>query len=112
MGSTARLQLRCEDVREPALPTRSTDVKGSNRPTLRNEGHIIRIPTLHVHGTRDNGLKPHRELFEEFCVIERRELIEWDGDHRVPLKFKDVSLTAGQIRELAEQTRIYQKLHR
>nr|A0A161CKG1.1 RecName: Full=Esterase citA; AltName: Full=Citrinin synthesis protein A [Monascus ruber]ALI92654.1 CitA serine hydrolase [Monascus ruber] len=65
---------------------------------------VLRIPTVHVHGMRDPHVDLHRQLFEEFCAPESRRLVEWDGDHRVPLKYNDVSLVAYQIRELATQT--------
>ena len=93
----------------PPLPDAAqiTDVNGFSRPMPRNDGHVLRIPTVHVHGMRDQGLDLHRQLFEDFCDFDSRRLIEWDGDHRVPLKFHDVSLVACQIRELARQTGCY-----
>ena len=93
----------------PPLPDASqiTDVKVYNRPTLHHEGHVLRIPTIHVHGTRDQGLDLHRQLFEDFCASDGKRLIEWNGDHRVPLTFNDVSLLARQIRELAMHTEVY-----
>ena len=69
-------------------------------------GGVLRIPTVHVHGLRDQGLGLHRELYDEFCAPEGKRLVEWDGDHRVPLKFHDVSLVARQIRELARLTEV------
>lgn len=65
---------------------------------------VLRIPTVHVHGMLDPHVDLHRQLFEEFCAPESKRLVEWDGDHRVPLKSNDVSLVAYQIRELAMQT--------
>ena len=94
----------------PPLPDAAqiTDVKGFGRPMLlRNDGHVLRIPTVHVHGMRDPGLDLHRQLLDEFCDLDSTRLIEWDGDHRVPLKAHDVSLVACQIRELARQTGCY-----
>lgn len=70
-------------------------------------GQVLRIPTIHVHGLRDKGLDLHRQLFEEFCAPESRRLVEWDGDHRLPLKAKDVSLVVNQIRKLARETEVY-----
>lgn len=61
---------------------------------------VLRIPTLHVHGMRDPYVELHNQLFEQFCDPKSRRLVEWDGDHRVPLKYNDVSLVAHQIREL------------
>ena len=88
-----------------------TYVNGSNRPTLRNEGHIY----VYQHFLCMEPL-----IMDWTYIVSCMEnsprftagLIECDGDHRVPLKSKDVSLVAGQIRELVKQTRVYQKLHR
>lgn len=66
--------------------------------------HKLSIPTLHVHGLQDKGLRLHRSLLEEFCVPESTVLIEWDGVHRVPLKRSEVSRVADQIRKLAIST--------
>lgn len=91
---------------DPALPDASqiTDVKWHDKQPLRNQGHILRLPTIHVHGIRDQGLELHQQLFEVFCAQDKRRLVEWDGEHRVPLKFNDVLLVASAIRELAEET--------
>ncbi|KAF5126283.1 Esterase citA [Metarhizium anisopliae] len=70
----------------------------------RNDAHVLQIPTLHVHGTRDPGLKLHQHLFEEYCHPRTRRLVVWDGDHRVPLKRADVSVVAQQIRRLFQMT--------
>lgn len=69
--------------------------------------NILRIPTLHVHGLRDKGRDLHLQLYEEACAPETRTLVEWDGDHRVPLKFKDVALVSNHIRILARATGVY-----
>lgn len=52
--------------------------------------HILRLPTLHVHGLGDAGLHLHRRLREQYCDAQMSEVVEWDGDHRVPIKWKDV----------------------
>lgn len=51
---------------------------------------LLKLPTLHVHGLRDQGLHLHRQLYEQHCAGESRHLLEWDGDHRVPVKTSDV----------------------
>ncbi|ROV93875.1 hypothetical protein VPNG_09528 [Cytospora leucostoma] len=68
---------------------------------------ILRIPTIHVHGLRDEGRILHRQLYEEFCGSDTRTLVEWDGGHRVPLKAKDVALVSHNIRLLARETGVY-----
>ncbi|KAF4633630.1 hypothetical protein G7Y89_g4499 [Cudoniella acicularis] len=57
---------------------------------LSRNRHRLRIPTVHVHGLRDPGLKFHRALFCDFTALGSAEVVEWDGDHRVPIKTKDV----------------------
>jgi hypothetical protein len=83
-----------------------TDMRFANGVIWRGKGtgNILRTPTLHVHGLRDPGLERHLVLFEDFCDSETRKVVEWDGDHRVPLKYKDVSLVAEKISELARKT--------
>ncbi|KAI5361720.1 Putative serine hydrolase FSH, alpha/Beta hydrolase [Septoria linicola] len=56
----------------------------------RQSPHILRLPTLHVHGLGDAGLHLHRRLREQYCDPDTSEVVEWDGDHRVPIKWKDV----------------------
>lgn len=74
---------------------------------IRGEGHLLRLPTIHVHGLRDVGIDLHRELYDLFCDPKSRRLVEWDGDHRLPLKSSDVSLVLEQIHEVAKDTGIY-----
>jgi predicted esterase len=90
-------------ILSPPLPDASqiTDYKNAGRKT---NSHVLRIPTLHVHGLRDEGIGLHRQLFRDLCDEGSRTLIEWDGNHRLPLKFKDVSLVVNQIRELTKET--------
>lgn len=69
--------------------------------------NVLRIPTLHMHGLRDKGRSLHRQLYEEFCAPDAKIIVEWDGDHRVPLKAKDVAVVSNQIRLLARRTGVY-----
>ncbi|RYP54697.1 hypothetical protein DL769_010302 [Monosporascus sp. CRB-8-3] len=97
----------------PALPDASQitdiqlDVEDLCKQRFYHGGHVLRIPTVHVHGLNDKGLDQHRQLFENFCDPQSRRLVEWDGDHRLPLKHKDVSLVVHQIRELAKEAGVY-----
>ncbi|KAK7542709.1 citrinin biosynthesis oxidoreductase-like protein CtnB [Phyllosticta citribraziliensis] len=61
----------------------------------------LTVPTLHVHGLKDNGLHLHRRLSEHYCPKDRRIVVEWDGDHRVPIKSKDVELVCEKLVEVA-----------
>ncbi|KAF2198500.1 hypothetical protein GQ43DRAFT_443287 [Delitschia confertaspora ATCC 74209] len=93
----------------PDLPSAAeiTDSPDLNYKQVYQRDHVLRIPTLHVHGLRDKGLHLHRQLFYDFCDPSARKLIEWDGDHRLPLKLKEVSPVAFQIRELARESGIF-----
>lgn len=84
-------------ITDPLLP--------GQKPVLAG-GHVLRVPTIHVHGLRDKGLELHRQLFDECCDPTTRRLVEWDGDHRVPLKTLDVSRVVHEIGELARETGI------
>ena len=50
----------------------------------------LRLPTIHVHGLQDPGLHLHRRLVNDYCAPGSTTLIEWDGNHRIPLKKADV----------------------
>ncbi|KAI1654251.1 serine hydrolase FSH [Daldinia decipiens] len=65
--------------------------------------HILKLPTIHVHGLSDPGLNLHRELLEEYCDPGTARLIEWDGTHRVPLKGADVQPLVEQILDVARK---------
>ncbi len=88
----------------PTLPNAS-QITDYTQP-LHHQGHILRVPTIHVHGLRDPGLEFHRQLFEEFCARDKKRLIMWNGEHRVPLKSNDVLLVANAIRQLAKEINI------
>lgn len=64
----------------------------------------LRAPTVHVHGMTDPGLDLHRRLLHEHCDRRSATLVEWDGDHRVPIKTKDVNPVVQQILSVAQQT--------
>jgi hypothetical protein len=68
------------------------------------EEHILRLPTIHVHGLRDQGLAFHRQLLEQYCEKGNTRLVEWDGDHRVPIKRDQVSAIVEQILDIAKET--------
>ncbi|TLD11837.1 hypothetical protein PspLS_11337 [Pyricularia sp. CBS 133598] len=66
--------------------------------------HVLRVPTLHVHGKFDPDLKFHKELLENYCESDTARLFEWAGEHRVPLKPADVKPVVDGILELAAAT--------
>lgn len=73
----------------------------------RSKEHMLRLPTIHVHGRKDPGIHLHRQLLDQYCERGSTTLIEWDGDHRVPIKSADVAAVAGQILNLAEETGVF-----
>jgi Serine hydrolase (FSH1) len=65
--------------------------------------HRLRLPTIHVHGMKDPGLDLHRKLLYQCCGEGSTKLIEWDGDHRVPIKTKDVTVIVEEILSTAKE---------
>ncbi|KAK6953343.1 hypothetical protein Daesc_005646 [Daldinia eschscholtzii] len=89
------------------LLSRASQVGLAGAPDLMemmSGGHILRLPTIHVHGLNDPGLNLHRELYEEYCDPATARLVEWDGAHRVPLKGTDVQPLVDQILDVARTT--------
>ncbi|KAL7943634.1 serine hydrolase FSH [Trichoderma barbatum] len=68
-----------------------------------DETHLVTTPTLHIHGLRDPALQNHRKLYK-YSKKGTSMLLEWDGDHRLPIKPDDVSRTVSRILQLAERT--------
>ena len=66
--------------------------------------HVLRLPTIHVHGLADPGYHLHRELLEIYCDPATARLVEWDGAHRVPLKTEDVQPLVDEILDVARET--------
>jgi predicted esterase len=60
---------------------------------------IIEGPTIHMHGLQDLGLKFHRIWVNKCCKEGSTTVIEWEGNHRLPIKPKDVSLVVHAINE-------------
>ncbi|KAL2864123.1 serine hydrolase-domain-containing protein [Aspergillus lucknowensis] len=73
-------------------------------PTFGFIPETIRLPTIHVHGMKDPGLPLHRELLEYGCDEGSARLIEWDGEHRVPIRSKDVLAVVDAILAIARET--------
>ncbi|KOS22904.1 hypothetical protein ESCO_003361 [Escovopsis weberi] len=66
--------------------------------------HLLSIPTLHVHGLQDPGIDKHRLLFEKYCAEGTARLVQWDGNHRLPIKTHDVALVVGELMQVAVET--------
>jgi pimeloyl-ACP methyl ester carboxylesterase len=65
---------------------------------------VLCLPTIHVHGLRDAGLAMHRDLLYRYCEGGSAKLVEWDGDHRVPIKTADVEAVVAEILQVARAT--------
>jgi len=69
-----------------------------------DDSHILRLPTIHVHGLTDPGIHLHRRLLDQYCDPSSVTVIEWDGTHRVPIKKVDVEPIVNAILDVAEKT--------
>jgi predicted esterase len=90
----------------PGLVDASSPSVGVEDPylPLDSDEHILRIPTIHVHGLQDPGLKLHRALMSNYCEEGLTSMLEWDGGHRIPIKRKDVDAVVREIYRLAQLT--------
>jgi hypothetical protein len=84
---------------------------GSDMPPsmeeLRDKEHVLRLPTIHVHGLQDPGLTLHQRLLTDYCDHSAR-LVEWEGQHRVPIKTKNVApLVDEPLRVMKQTTVVY-----
>ncbi|KAI9683992.1 MAG: hypothetical protein M1822_005819 [Bathelium mastoideum] len=71
--------------------------------TSKNDrSHILSLPSIHVHGLSDPGLHLHRKLLHEYCDPTSTTLVEWDGEHRVPIKQADVQKVVDAIRDVVK----------
>jgi hypothetical protein len=77
----------------------------SDMPRFGRDGlHILHLPTIHVHGLRDPALTLHRELLDQYFDRRTARLIQWDGDHRMPIKKRDVESVVHEILAIALKT--------
>ncbi|KAH9904439.1 serine hydrolase FSH [Xylariomycetidae sp. FL2044] len=95
------------DLITSSLLSRPSETTLTGTPDLMDvmgEDHVLRLPTVHVHGLSDPGLHLHRELLEHYCDPATARLVEWEGGHRVPLKGTDVGPVVDRILETAKET--------
>ncbi|KAL8724153.1 MAG: hypothetical protein Q9181_006957 [Wetmoreana brouardii] len=69
----------------------------------RRRKQVLRLPTIHVHGLRDPRLEHHRQLMEQYCEVGSARLIEWDGNHRVPIKMTEAAAVVREILDVASE---------
>ncbi|EEP79294.1 predicted protein [Uncinocarpus reesii 1704] len=79
-------------------------VVGFEKLETEDQKLVLRIPTLHVHALRDPDLPYHQMLKTQYCDEGTATVVEWNGDHRVPLAAKDIAPVADRILGLAKQT--------
>ncbi|KAJ5473361.1 hypothetical protein N7475_002927 [Penicillium sp. IBT 31633x] len=70
----------------------------------------VKIPTVHVHGMLDPNLELHRRLLYQHCDWRFTSLVEWDGDHRVPIKAKDAIPVVQEIFSVAHRAGVIEKI--
>ncbi|KAI0409118.1 serine hydrolase FSH [Xylaria palmicola] len=69
-----------------------------------SERHVLRLPSIHVHGSADPGLHLHQELYERYTDPKCTRLVQWDGGHRIVLKATDVQPVVDAIVAVAKET--------
>lgn len=105
-GSDPLVSLKPDGRVEPGLGDAAQIMGVSPSWKGRRGEHVLRLPTIHVHGTRDPGLELHRQLLKRYCEEGGARLVEWDGNHRVPIKKNDVAAVVDQIRDVAREMRL------
>lgn len=80
------------------LPSEADVEAIRDRPDMK-----LRVPTLHVHGLRDEGLELHRKAVEDYCAPGTTSVVEWDGPHRVPIKRTDVEKVVTAFVDLVDE---------
>lgn len=87
--------------RHPALVNPGAVSEGFDYP--HPSPHVLRLPTIHVHGLADAGLHLHRKMLRQYHDEKSATVIEWDGAHRVPIKKTDVEPIAREIYRIARE---------
>ena len=64
----------------------------------------LTVPTVHVHGLQDPGLELHRKMLRRCCDAKSARLVQWEGEHRVPIKTNDVAVVVNAILAVARET--------
>ncbi|KAM0715860.1 hypothetical protein Q7P37_008374 [Cladosporium fusiforme] len=87
--------------RHAALVTPGQVSEGFDYP--HESPHVLRLPTIHVHGLADAGLHLHRKMLRQYHDAQSATVIEWDGSHRVPIKKTDVERITKEIYRVARE---------
>ena len=88
------------DASSPSVlnPSEERDFPPMERP--------LTVPTVHVHGLQDPGLELHRKMLRRCCDAKSARLVQWEGEHRVPIKTNDIIAVVNQIFATARETGI------
>ncbi|CAG9994468.1 unnamed protein product [Clonostachys byssicola] len=112
-GSAPLITFDSDVLSSPYLvtPAQSTalhlNFDSSCRDASSEKAHLVRSPTVHVHGLRDPGINLHWQLMEYYCQGQGgARLIEWDGDHRLPIRLRDVRAITTAILEVAREAAV------
>ncbi|KAF1959228.1 citrinin biosynthesis oxidoreductase-like protein CtnB [Byssothecium circinans] len=103
-GRAPLSNLNPELMKSQALVSAANISEGFQFVKKVDDGCVLRLPTIHLHGMADAGLHLHRKLYHEYCEEGSKTLVEWEGAHRIPIKSKDVEPIVGAIYDVAEKT--------
>jgi predicted esterase len=102
-GRCPPVSLSPEQPKSPHVaPAGQSSAELPNLPTSNEGEHVITVPTLHVHGLADPGHAQHQQMRDLWFAPDTARLLEWDGDHRLPVKIPDVDNVLEQIYQLSE----------
>jgi len=102
-GRAPLVSLRPETDSVPALVSAAEISEGFQAVEVETDDHILKLPTIHVHGLQDGGLHLHQRLQTQYCDRSSVTLVEWDGAHRVPFKNSDVQLVTDAIFDVVKK---------
>ena len=76
-------------------------------PTPSNEGsQVIRIPTVHMHGSEDSHLAQGKTLFTKCCDSSTASLMNFEGGHHLPTSPDGAGRLADMILRASEQSTV------
>ncbi|PSN72676.1 hypothetical protein BS50DRAFT_541797 [Corynespora cassiicola Philippines] len=65
---------------------------------------LIERPTLHVIGVQDEWAPRQWRLYEKYCSEDTKGILEWEGDHRIPIQPQEINQIAERMLEMASKT--------
>ena len=86
--------------RGPLVPATPENAESIVRRTVPSKSRVA-FPTIHVHGLRDPALNLHQKYLREHFEPRQTLLVEWDGEHRMPIKTKDVAVVMNAMISMA-----------